>query len=73
MPINDEKWGQRLIALVRISQAKNEIDESLNLIHPTRTGDIVIFTESPNMLVSRKNSNPSERKSIMWYYHFDYI
>ncbi|MFL2701843.1 MAG: alkaline phosphatase family protein [Gammaproteobacteria bacterium] len=37
---------------------KNEIDESLNLIHPTRTGDIVIFTESPNMLVSRKNNNP---------------
>ncbi len=37
---------------------KNEIDDSLNLIHPTRTGDIVIFTESPNMLVSRKNNNP---------------
>ena len=37
---------------------KNEIDASLNLIHPTRTGDIVILTESPNMLVSRKNNNP---------------
>jgi len=37
---------------------KNEIDDSLNLIHPTRTGDIVIFTESPNMLVSRRNNNP---------------
>ena len=37
---------------------KNEIEESLNLVHPTRTGDIVIFTESPNMLVSRKNNNP---------------
>ena len=36
---------------------KNEIDDSLNLIHPTRTGDIVIFTESPNMLVSRNNNN----------------
>ncbi|MDP6181599.1 MAG: alkaline phosphatase family protein [SAR86 cluster bacterium] len=37
---------------------KNELDESLNLFHPTRTGDIVILTKSPNMLVSRKNSNP---------------
>jgi len=37
---------------------KEEIDESLNLIHPKRTGDIVIFTESPNMLVARKNNNP---------------
>ena len=37
---------------------KNEIDDSLHLNHPTRTGDIVVFTESPNMLVSRKNSNP---------------
>ena len=37
---------------------KKDLDESLNLFHPTRTGDIVILTKSPNMLVSRKNSNP---------------
>ena len=37
---------------------KNEIHKSLNLLHPTRTGDIVILTKSPNMLVSRKNNNP---------------
>lgn len=37
---------------------KSELDESLNLLHPTRTGDIVVLTKSPNMLVSRKNSNP---------------
>ena len=37
---------------------KNEIDDSLHLNHPTRTGDIVVFTNSPNMLVSRKNNDP---------------
>ena len=37
---------------------KNEIHKSLNLLHPTRTGDIVVLTKSPNMLVSRKNNNP---------------
>ena len=37
---------------------KNEIDESLHLNHSTRTGDIVVFTKSPNMLVARKNNNP---------------
>ncbi len=37
---------------------KQEIDDSLHLNHPTRAGDIVVFTESPNMLVSRKNNDP---------------
>ena len=28
------------------------------MFHPTRTGDIFVETHAPNMLVTRKNSNP---------------
>lgn len=35
-----------------------ELPENYNMFHPTRTGDIVVETHAPNMLVTRKNSNP---------------
>jgi len=35
-----------------------ELPENYNMFHPTRTGDIVVETDAPNMLVTRKNSNP---------------
>ena len=39
-------------------KSKVEISNTLHLVHPTRTGDIVILTKAPNMLVSRKSNNP---------------
>ena len=37
---------------------KNNIPEEYNMNHSQRTGDIIITTDSPNMLVSRGGSNP---------------
>ena len=39
-------------------KSKDDIHKDLKLNHPTRTGDIVVFTKSPNMLVSRMNNDP---------------
>ena len=39
-------------------KSKDDIHKDLKLNHPTRTGDIVVLTKSPNMLVSRMNNDP---------------
>ena len=36
----------------------SQLPSNYNMFHPARTGDIVVETNAPNMLVTRKNSNP---------------
>ena len=45
----------RYILIANNKKLSKSVIENLEL---NPTGDIVVFTESPNMLVSRKNNNP---------------